>query len=102
VNVSGIEVSDICSLELLLSGKSISIGGSEGLLFGLLGNTLLERVLLGSWRADNQMNLSTLPKKRRIHFESVDVWIISIEALDSLLLNESISIGNEDALCVSF
>jgi hypothetical protein len=37
-------------------------------------------------------------KERRLEFESVDVSVISIEALDSLLLHESISIESEDAL----
>jgi hypothetical protein len=37
-------------------------------------------------------------KKRRLDFESLDVSVNSIEAMDSLLLNESISIKSEDSL----
>jgi hypothetical protein len=64
VNCIGTEAADIRSLELLLSGESISIGGSEGLLSGFLGNAHLER-LLGCWKADNRMNLSELTKEKR-------------------------------------
>jgi hypothetical protein len=86
VTLSGIEASDIRSLELLLSGESISVGGSE------------ERLFLNCWKGNNQMNLSTLLKERRLDFESVDVSIVSIEALDGLLLNESVTVESEDAL----
>jgi hypothetical protein len=98
VNVSGIEAPDIRSLELLLLGEWISIGSSPGLLLGFLGNADLERLLLGCLKAENRINLSALMKERRLDFESVDVSIVSVEALDSLLLNDSISIESEDAL----
>jgi hypothetical protein len=47
VNLSGMETSDIRSLELLLSGESISKRVSEGLLIGFLGNADVERLFFG-------------------------------------------------------
>jgi hypothetical protein len=44
------------------------------------------------------MNLSDLEMERRIDFESVDVSNLSVEVLDSLLLNESVSVESEDSL----
>jgi hypothetical protein len=98
VNFSGIEGSDIRSLELLLSSESISKGRSEGLLSGLFGNENLQRLFLGCWKGHNWVNLWELMKERHIDLESVDVSVVSFEALDSLLLNESISIESEDSL----
>jgi hypothetical protein len=98
INDSEIEASDIDSLQLVLSGESISIGKSQRLLSGLLGNVTVERLLLDCSKVNNRMNLSELMKEKRLDFESVDVSIVSVEALDSLLLNESISIESEDSL----
>jgi hypothetical protein len=98
VNFSGIEGSDSRSLELLLSGESISKGRSEGLLSGLFGNENLQQLFLGCWKGHNRVNLWELMKERHIDLESVDVSVVSFEALDSLLLNESISIESEDTL----
>jgi hypothetical protein len=94
----GIESTDIRSLEFLLSGERISIGRSQGLLSSFLGNVSLERLLFGCSKADIQKNLSDLMIESRIDFESSDVSVLSVEALDSLLLSESISIESEDAL----
>jgi hypothetical protein len=44
------------------------------------------------------MNLSELMNERRIELESANLSVLSLEALDSLLLSESISVENEDAL----
>jgi hypothetical protein len=87
VNDSEIEASDIDSLELFLSGETISIRPSQRLLSGLLGNDNLERLLLDCSKFDIQMTLSELKKERLIEMESVDVSVVSIEALDSSLLN---------------
>jgi hypothetical protein len=95
VNDSGIEATDIRSLQLLLSGEEMSIRGSEGLLSKLLGNVSLELLFLGRSKAENGMKLSELTMERWIDLESAD---LSVEALDSLLLSESISIESEDAL----
>jgi hypothetical protein len=95
---SRIETADIHSLQLLLSGESISIGESQGLLSDLLGNVNLERSFLACSKANNRMNLSDLVMEKRIDLKSVDVSNLSVEALDSLLLSESISVESEDAL----
>jgi hypothetical protein len=58
------------------------------LLSGFLGNANLEWQFLGCSKADIRMNLSDLVKERQIVFESADVPVFSIEALDSLLLSE--------------
>jgi hypothetical protein len=84
---SGIESADIRSLQLLLSGGSISIVRSQFLLSAFFGNANLERQFLGCSKADVRKNLSDL--------ESAD---LSVEALDSLLLSESVSVESEDAL----
>jgi hypothetical protein len=95
---SGIEAADIRSLQLLLSGQAISIGGSQFLQSGFLGNMNLERQFLGCSKADIRQDLSDFVKERRIDFESADVSVLSVEALDSLLLGESMSVESEDAL----
>jgi hypothetical protein len=84
---SGTEAADIRSLQLLLSGEAIPIGRSQFLQSGFLGNVNLERPFLGGSKADIRKNLSDL--------ESAD---LSVEALDGLLLSESVSVGSEDAL----
>jgi hypothetical protein len=89
---------DIRSLQLLLSGEGITIRGSQGFLCGLLENVNLELLFLGCSKSDNRMNLSELMMERRIDLESVDVSVISVEELDSLLSNESVSVGSEDGL----
>jgi hypothetical protein len=58
----------------------------------------LECLFLGCSKADIRKNLSDLVKERRIDLESVDVLVLSFEALDSLLLSESVSVESEDAL----
>jgi hypothetical protein len=98
IECSGIEASDIRSVEFILSGESNSRGGSERLLFGLLGNAHLERLFLGCCKADNEKNFSELLRERLLDFESFDVSIVSVEALDNLLLTENISIESEDSL----
>jgi hypothetical protein len=91
---SGIEAGDICSLQLLLSGESISIGRSQRLLSSLLENSAFEGLFLDHSKSDIQMNLSELEIERRMDLESAD---LSVEVLDSLLLSESISVESEDA-----
>jgi hypothetical protein len=85
---SGIEAADIRSLQLLLSGEMISIGGSQRLLSRYLGNVTLERLLLNCSKSENRKNVWDLVKENRIDFESVDVSVLSVEALDNLLLSE--------------
>jgi hypothetical protein len=92
---SEIEASDIHSLQLLLSGESISIGESQGLLSRLLGNVGLERLFLDSLKADVWMNQSDLMVGSRIDLESTD---LSFEVLDSLLLNDFVTVESEDSL----
>jgi hypothetical protein len=98
VNSSGIEAADIRSLQLLLSGETVSIGRSQGLLSGFLGNVTLERLFLDCSKADIRMNLSDLLKERRIDLEFADVSVLSVEALDSLLLSEFVRVESEDSL----
>jgi hypothetical protein len=98
VTDSRIEASDILSLELLLSGETISAGGSVRLLSNILGNVNLERLFLNCSKGKIRMNLSELMIENRIDLESADVSILSVEALDSLLLSESISVESEDSL----
>jgi hypothetical protein len=75
------------SLQPLLSDKAISVVGSQFLQSGFLRNENLERQFRGYSIADIRVNPSDL--------ESADV---SVEALDSLLLSESVSIESEDGL----
>jgi hypothetical protein len=90
---SGIEAADIHSLQLLLSGETILVKRSQGLLSGFLGNVSFERLLLGCSKAGIRMNLSDLVMERRI-----DLGGLSVEALDSLLLDEFVTVESEDAL----
>jgi hypothetical protein len=92
---SGMEAADIRSL---LSGESIFMKQSHQLLAGLFGNENLELLFLGCQEANIRKNLSDLMKERRLDLESVDVSILSIDALDSLLLSESVSVESEDSL----
>jgi hypothetical protein len=68
------------------------------LLSGFLGNVNLEWQFLGCSKADIRKNWSDLAKESPIDVESADVSVLSVEALDSLLLSESVSVGSEDAL----
>jgi hypothetical protein len=98
VNLRGIEALGIRSLELVLSGESISIVGSEALLSSFFGNADLEGLFFGCCQSETRMNLSELKKERLLDFESVDISVFSIEALDSLLLNEIVTVESEDSL----
>jgi hypothetical protein len=95
---NGIETTDIRSLQVLLSGESIFIKRSQGLLSRMFRNVNLERLFLGCSKADIRKNLSDLVKERRVDLEFADISALSFEALDSLLLSESVSVENEDAL----
>jgi hypothetical protein len=95
VNDDSIETADIHSLQLLLAGEAISIGKAERLLSDFLGNVSLEQLFLDCSKADIRMNLSELMMERRIDLESVDG---SVEALDSLLLSEFVTVESEDTL----
>jgi hypothetical protein len=95
---SGIEAVGIRSLQLLHSGGVISIGRSQVLLSGFLGNVNLEQLFLGYSKSDIWKNLSDLMKDGRVDLESADILVLSIEALDSLPLNESASFESENAL----
>jgi hypothetical protein len=100
VNNSGIDPAAIDSLELLLSGEMISNFGSQLLLNKFLGNEHLERLFLKFSKSDIGKNLSELMIESQIgiDFESADLSNFSFEALDNLLLNESVSVESEDSL----
>jgi hypothetical protein len=95
---SEIEPSDICSLQLHLSGEKISNKQSEALLSNVLGNVVLERLFLNRLKSDVWMDPPELVMETRIDLESADVSVFSVEALDSLFLSESVSVSSEDAL----
>jgi hypothetical protein len=67
-------------------------------LIGYLGNESFDRLFLNCSTSAKEKNLIELKKESRIDFESTDVSVLSIEALDSLVLNESISAESEDSL----
>jgi hypothetical protein len=98
VNLSGINPAAIDSLEFLLSGEMISSFGSQLLLSKFLENEQLERLFVKFSKSDIGKNLSELMIENRIDFDSTDISILSFEALDNLLLNESISVESEDSL----
>jgi hypothetical protein len=98
IHDSRIESTDLRSLELVLSGEMKSEEGCQGCLIGFLGNEIFDRLFLNFSKSTEEKNLFELKKKSRINFESMDVSVLSIESLDSLLLNESISVESEDAL----
>jgi hypothetical protein len=89
VNDSEIETADIRSLQLFLSGETILAKQSLGFLSGLFGNVSLQRLFLDCSKA---VNLSDLMIEKRIDLELLDVSILSVEALDSLLLNEFVRV----------
>jgi hypothetical protein len=66
-----------------------------------LGNESFERLFLNCSKAAEEKNPFELKKERRINFDSTDVSVFSFEALDSLLLNECISVKNEDSLLIN-
>jgi hypothetical protein len=82
------------AIDSLLSGERISNERSQLLLNKLLGNVNLERLFLNSSNSKVQMNLS----ESVIDLESVDLSILSVEALDNLLLNEFVTVESEDSL----
>jgi hypothetical protein len=69
-----------------------------GFVSRLLGNAFLEHLFLGSSKARIRATLSDWPMKKSIDLESIDLSVLSVEALNCLLLSESVSIGSEDAL----
>jgi hypothetical protein len=95
VNDSGIESADIHSLQLLLSGETILAKRSQRFLNNVLGNENLERLFLN---CSKTVNLSDLIIKKRIDLKCVDVSNLSVEAFDSLLLNEFGTVESEDSL----
>jgi hypothetical protein len=98
VQDSDIEAADILSLQFLLSGESIFMKRSQGLLNRFLGNETLELLFLGSSKSDIQKSLLDLVKERRIDLDFAGLSNLSFEALDTLLLSESVSMESEDAL----
>jgi hypothetical protein len=97
-NDSGPEAANICSLELLLSGE---ITSKEGLLIGFLGKESFDRLFLNYSKASKETNLFKLKKERRLNFESLDISNLSLEALDTLLLNEFLTVESEDSLLIN-
>jgi hypothetical protein len=98
VNNNEIEAVGIRSLQCLFSGESISIVGSHGLLSGFLGNVTLEVQFLDCSKFSIHLNPPEFMNERRIKLESADLSILSFEALDSLVLTESISTESGDSL----
>jgi hypothetical protein len=98
VKANEIETADIRSVQILISGESISIGRSQGLLSDFVGNVILEILFLGCSNSEILMNLSELMIERRLELESADFSILSVEPLDYLLFSESISVEIEDEL----
>jgi hypothetical protein len=98
VNYHGIDPAAIDSLELLISDEMISNIGSQLLLSKFLGNEHLERLFVNFSKSNIRKNLSELMIENRIDFDSTNISILSFEALDNLLLNESISVESEDSL----
>jgi hypothetical protein len=68
------------------------------LLSQLLGNVEFERLFFDCLMAGTQANLLNCPTETRIDLESVDLSVLSVEALDSLLLNGLVSAKSEDRL----
>jgi hypothetical protein len=68
------------------------------LLSRFLGNVILEQLFLDCSKADIQMNLSNLPMERWIELESLDLSVLSVEALDGLFLSEFVTFESEDSL----
>jgi hypothetical protein len=95
---SGIESPDIRSLQLILSSETISNVRSTVLPSNFFGNENLELLFLGCWKADSRKNLSDFVISSGIDLDSSAVSILCFESLDSLLLNESVSVESEDAL----
>jgi hypothetical protein len=98
LNGSGVESADIRSLQLLVSGESISFGRSQELQNGLFENVNLERLFVNCSKAGIRTNLLDLGRERGINLGSADLLVLSVEALDSLLLSESVFVESEDAL----
>jgi hypothetical protein len=102
LNESGIKPTNILSLECLLSGEIICFGQSDShslaFLSRNLGNSGLECLFVGRSKSGTQVNLLKWPTGSRLSLELIDLSELSVEALDSLLSNESISIQSEDAL----
>jgi hypothetical protein len=95
VKDSGIEAADILSVQPLLSGQSVKQSqGREFYCF--FGNVNLERLFLNCSKEDIRMNLSELIMESRIDVENLSV--LSVEALDSLLLSEFVTVESEDSL----
>jgi hypothetical protein len=98
LNEGKLSSEDISSLQSLLSGEEILSGQSLASVSRILGNADFERLFIGRLRKQIRGTLLTWPMKMRIDFKSVCNSILSFDALDRLLLTESISIESEDAL----
>jgi hypothetical protein len=98
VEDSRIESTDIHSFELVLSGEISSNFGFQGFLIGLFGNEMFDQLFVNCSKSAEEKSLFELNPESRTNFESPDVSLLSIESLDSLLLNESISVESEDPL----
>jgi hypothetical protein len=92
---NGIASAGIHPLQIILSDESLSNVKSQIFQSCLFDKQTLEDLFLGCSKSDNQKNLSNLSKQKQIEFESGN---LSFEVLDSLLLNESISVESEGAL----
>jgi hypothetical protein len=98
VKDSGMESTDIGSLQLLVSSEAMTVKRSQELQRVFFGNTTQKCLSLDCSKSDIQKNQSDLMIEKRIDFESASFPSLSLELLDNLLLSESISIGSEDAL----
>jgi hypothetical protein len=72
--------------------------------FGLLGNLNFNRMLLSSFKADIQTNLTNLlmETSMEMDFESVNMSVFSFKLFDRMLSPQSVSVRNDDALCHLF
>jgi hypothetical protein len=74
------------------------VRGSQELLSNVFRNVNLGLPFPGCPKADIRMNMSESMMERRIDLESADLSLVSVEALESVLLSESISVENEETL----
>jgi hypothetical protein len=98
LNKNKIGASDIQSLHRFLLGEAISVGESLVLLSRLIGNEFFESLFFNRPKGGIRMTLSKCAIERRVDFESADLSVLSVEALNGLLSNEFVSVENEDTL----
>jgi hypothetical protein len=81
--------------EFLLSGQAISGKESQRLLLRQLGNASLECWFLNCSKMKIRATLFDFRMEKRIDLESTNLLSLLVEALNSLLLNDSVSIESK-------